>query len=69
LAYKVVFSKKALRDLQKIKHAGLTRQVKEITEILVKNPYQAPPRFESFTGDLRGFFLAVLIFNTDVFIR
>jgi hypothetical protein len=34
LAYKVIFSRQALRDLQKLKQSGLGRQAKEIAEIL-----------------------------------
>ena len=44
------------KDLQKLKQAGLARQAKEITEILMKNPYQSPPRFEKLVGDLRDYF-------------
>ena len=56
MAYKVIFSRQALKDLQKLKQAGLGRQAKEITEILMKNPYQTPPRFEKLLGDLRDYF-------------
>ena len=56
MAYKVIFSRQALKDLQKLKQTGLARQAKEITEILMKNPYQSPPRFERLLGDLRDYF-------------
>ena len=56
MAYKVIFSRQALKDLQKLKQAGLARQAKEITEVLMENPYQAPPRFEKLAGDLRDYF-------------
>jgi Txe/YoeB family toxin of toxin-antitoxin system len=56
LAYKVIFSRQALKDLHKLKQAKLGRQAKEITDILMENPYQAPPRFERLSGDLRGYF-------------
>ena len=56
MAYKVIFSRQALKDLQKLKQAGLGRQAKEITEILMQNPYQTPPRFERLIGDLRDYF-------------
>ena len=56
MAYKVIFSRQALKDLQKLKQAGLARQAKEITDILMKNPYQTPPRFEKLVGDLRDYF-------------
>ena len=56
MAYKVIFSRQALKDLQKLKQSGLARKAKEITEILMKNPYQTPPRFERLMGDLRDYF-------------
>ena len=54
--YKVILSRQAYKDLQNVKQAGLGRQVKELTDILAKNPYQYPPRFEKLTGDLSGYF-------------
>ena len=56
MAYKVIFSRQAFKDLQKLKQSGLARQAKEITEILMKNPYQTPPRFEKLAGDLCDYF-------------
>jgi Txe/YoeB family toxin of toxin-antitoxin system len=56
LAYKVIFSRHAFKDLQKLKQSGLARQAKDITEILMKNPYQSPPRFEKLAGDLCDYF-------------
>jgi Txe/YoeB family toxin of toxin-antitoxin system len=56
LAYNVIFSRQAVKDLQKLRQAGLGRQAKEITDILMKNPYQMPPRFEKMLGDLRNCF-------------
>ena len=54
--YKVVFSRLAYKDLQKLKQAGLGRQAKEITEILEKNPYMSPPYFEKLIGNLQGYY-------------
>ena len=54
--YKVIFSRQAHKDLQKLKQAGLARQAKEITEILMINPYQSPPRFEKLSGDMQDYF-------------
>jgi len=54
--YKVIFSKQAHKDLQKLKQSGLGSSAKDITEILSKNPYQTPPRFEKLSGVLNGYF-------------
>ena len=56
MAFKVIFSRQALKDLQKLKQAGLGRQAKEITDILMANPYKTPPRFEKLSGDFRDYF-------------
>lgn len=55
MVYKVIFAKQAYKDLNKIKQAGLGRQVKDITMIITINPYQSPPRFEKLMGELQGY--------------
>ena len=54
--YQVKLSKQALKDVEKIKQSGLTKQVKALIAILEINPYQAPPSYEKLLGDLRGFY-------------
>ena len=54
--YRVIFSKQAYKDLEKLKKAGLERQAKEITEILRENPYKFPPYFEKLIGNLQGYY-------------
>ena len=38
--YSVIISKEALKDLPKLKSAGLSQKVKALTEILKINPYK-----------------------------
>ncbi|MDD5589417.1 MAG: Txe/YoeB family addiction module toxin [Candidatus Nanoarchaeia archaeon] len=52
--YKVIFSKQALKDSEKLKQAGLTETTKKLIEILKINPYQNPPYYEKLIGDLKG---------------
>ena len=54
MAYRVVFSKRANKDGQKIKNAGLVSKVKKIIEIVQENPYQPP--YEKLIGDLNGLY-------------
>ena len=54
--YKVIISKEALKDLPKLKSAGLSQKVKALTEILKINPYQNPPPYEKLVGDLAGLY-------------
>ena len=54
VSWKIVFSKHAQKDAKKLKTAGLKDQAIELLEILKKDPYQSPPRFEKLIGDLEG---------------
>ena len=56
--YKVLLSRQAVRDLEKLKHAGAvyTRKAKILVDIVAKNPYQNPPPYEKLVGDLQGFY-------------
>ncbi len=52
--WKVVFTKQAQKDSNKIAKIGLKRKVIELLKILEHNPYQNPPNFEKLVGDLAG---------------
>ena len=54
--WRVVFTKQAQIDAQKITAAGLRPKAEKLIEILRENPYQAPPSFEKLLGDLSGAF-------------
>ena len=54
MSWKIVFSKHAQKDAKKLKTAGLKDQAIELLEILKKDPYQSPLRFEKLIGDLEG---------------
>ena len=53
-AYKVILSRQALKDLDKLKRIGLSRKARELTDIVEENPYKNPPPFEKLVGDLKG---------------
>ena len=44
--YKIVFTKQALKDLEKLKTAGISKKAKELVDIIRKDPYRNPPRYE-----------------------
>ncbi|MFB3778214.1 MAG: Txe/YoeB family addiction module toxin [Bryobacteraceae bacterium] len=50
----VVFTAQAQRDAKKIGAAGFRSRTEKLLEILRKNPFQTPPRFERLVGDLKG---------------
>jgi len=52
--WRLVFSKQAQKDAQKIKAANLKTQTEKLLEILRGNPYQTPPPYEKLVGDLAG---------------
>ena len=52
--YKIVFTKQALADLDKLKKAGISAKAKQLVDIIRENPYQNPPRFEKLVGKLDG---------------
>lgn len=52
--YKIVFTKQAVKDLQKLKNAGISENAKDLVNIIRNNPYQNPPRYEKLVGNLEG---------------
>ena len=54
MKYKVVLHKRALKDLENLKRAGLNHKVKALLERMAENPYTTPPPYEKLTGDLSG---------------
>jgi toxin YoeB len=52
--YKVVFTKQAQKDAEKLSASGLKAKTKQLIKILRKNPYQTPPFYEKLVGDLAG---------------
>ncbi len=54
VAWKVVYSRQALKDAKKISSEGLHEKVEALLDILSHDPYQANPPFEKLVGDLAG---------------
>ena len=52
--WRVVFTKRALKDAKKLSAAGLRSKAETLLDILRENPYQTPPLFEKLIGDLSG---------------
>lgn len=52
--WRVVFTKRALKDAKKLSAAGLRPKAEKLLDILRENSYQAPPPFEKLIGDLAG---------------
>ena len=53
--YKVILSRQATKDLEKLKRVGLSGKAKNLTDIVGLNPYKNPPPYEKLVGELKGF--------------
>ena len=54
--YSLVYTKKAVSDIPKLKASGLDKKAKALIELLKENPHQSPPPFEKLKGDLKNAF-------------
>ena len=56
MMWKIKLTKNAIKDIPKLKSAGLWNKTKRILDILKNNPFQNPPSYEKLVGDLKGFY-------------
>ena len=54
--YKIVYRKKAVKDIEILKQKKLDNKAKQLIDIIRKNPYQNPPPYEKLVGELNGAF-------------
>lgn len=54
--YNLVYTKKAIKDIEKIKGAKLDNITKNLISIIKQSPYQTPPSYEKLVGDLKGLY-------------
>lgn len=52
--YKIVYTKKSVRDIEKLKSTKLDKKTKSLIEIVRENPFKTPPQYEKLQGDLSG---------------
>lgn len=52
--WEIIYAKQAQKDAKKLSAAGLKKKTQEILDVLKKDPYKNPPRFEKLVGDLSG---------------
>jgi len=53
--WKIIYTKQALKDKQRIEIAGLAPKVKALLAVLTQNPYQNPPPYEKLLGEKDAF--------------
>jgi Txe/YoeB family toxin of toxin-antitoxin system len=54
VSWSIVYTKQAQKDARKIASANLRPQAQRLLDIIAKNPFQTPPRYEKLIGDLAG---------------
>jgi len=54
VSWKVVFTKQAQKDAQKLAATGLKLKAEQLLELLQSDSWQSPPAFEKLIGDLAG---------------
>lgn len=53
--YQILYTKKAVKDIEKIKQSTLNVKAKNLIEVIKNNPYQTPPPYEKSLGDLERY--------------
>lgn len=54
--YRVEYHRQAVKDIERLKQAGLADKAKRLIEIVAENPWQNPPPYEKLVGDLAGMY-------------
>ena len=54
MTWQIVYTAQARKDAKKVAAAGLRPKVERLLDVLRRNPYQSPPRYERLVGDLAG---------------
>ena len=54
--YEIIYTKTAVKEIQKLKEAKLDKRTKILIDIIRKNPFQVPPAYEKLVGDLQGLY-------------
>ena len=52
--YTILFSKTAIKDLEKLKSSGFSSKAKLLVDLLTQIPFECPPSYEKLVGDLSG---------------
>lgn len=56
MKWKLIFSRQAVKDVKKLKEAGLSKKVSELLEILREDPFKQPPAYGKLLGDMLGMY-------------
>lgn len=56
MSYEIRYSKKVIKDVQKIKQAKLNTKLKSLLDIIREDPFQNPPPYERLLGELKEYY-------------
>jgi len=56
VSWSVILSKQAIKDIEKLKRAGLAQSAKEMLFLLAADPFATLPKYEKLVGNLQGFY-------------
>lgn len=54
--YTILYTKIAIKDIEKLKSAQLEDKAKDLIRLIKENPFETPPRYEKLVGDLKGLY-------------
>lgn len=54
--FRIEYSKAAIKDIAKLKTAGLSGKVRKLIALIEENPFSTPPSYEKLVGDLNGLY-------------
>ena len=53
--YEIVYTKKAIKDIERIKQSSINKKAKSLIKVIKENPYQTPPPYEKLLGNLERY--------------
>ncbi len=56
VGWPVILSKQAVKDIEKLKRAGLAQSAKELLFLLAADPFTTQPKVEKLVGNLQGYY-------------
>lgn len=54
MSWRLVYTRQAQKDAQKLAAAGLKSGAQGLLDLLAQDPYRTPPPYEKLIGDLAG---------------
>ena len=54
--YRILFSKQALKDAEKLKKSGLKEKTDKILNAMLRDPFIYPPNYEKLVGEYKDYY-------------